>query len=458
MTEPGTSLKRSGYSSASAAVLTVIVFALACTARATWRRLDPGFIPESVVSAPTNPQRLIATTSWGATATSLDGGHTWLAGLPVLAGSGSVVFDGVDENTLYRTDWAGVWRSVDGGATWELRCGPILSFFMASLHNDSAAPSELFLTVDGDANYRSADGGATWARVSAFAGWVFTVPGCASLFTSSIDNTLRESIDGGRTWTVISSGLPRWNNFVGLAVDPVNPARRWTAFADSFFPGGIFETTDGGATWTPLANDLPSGSNLGGLVLDASRANVLFVTTWSPVVTSVYRSSDGGTTWRPDLRGIPGTDQGPAGFYRPQTAPLPYLRTSTGAWAVVRETRFYPLFPCRLVDTRTGGTPLSPSAPRRIPVTGVCGIPHDAVSVAANLTIVDATAAGGLAVSGEDPLPNKAGTVGMPFRAARVRATGIVPELGPEGDLWLATIEPFSGSVHVVVDVSGYFR
>jgi hypothetical protein len=55
--------------------------------------------------------------------------------------------------------------------------------------------------------------------------------------------------------------------------------------------------------------------------------------------------------------------------------------------------------PCRLLDTRGaagswGGPSLQPSASRDFTLGGLCGIPTDAIAVAANVTVTNATASG----------------------------------------------------------------
>jgi hypothetical protein len=72
-------------------------------------------------------------------------------------------------------------------------------------------------------------------------------------------------------------------------------------------------------------------------------------------------------------------------------------------WAVTTApppaTDFYPLEPCRVIDTRlpsgpSGGPALSANTTRTFPVAGRCGIPATATAVAVTVTATGATDSG----------------------------------------------------------------
>ena len=122
-------------------------------------------------------------------------------------------------------------------------------------------------------------------------------------------------------------------------------------------------------------------------------------------------------------------------------------------------TSFHPLVPCRVLDTRwadgpLGGPVLAAGQARPFVLAGACGVPADAVALAVNVTATEAQTAGALTVSSPDgPLP-PAGT--LYFRPGQTRANlafvllGFGPSLGVSNGS--------AGSVHAIVDVSGYFR
>jgi hypothetical protein len=120
---------------------------------------------------------------------------------------------------------------------------------------------------------------------------------------------------------------------------------------------------------------------------------------------------------------------------------------------------FYPLTPCRLVDTRGptgtfGGPALVAGAERVFPLAGRCGIPPTARAVAVNVAVVAPNGPGNLTVHpGGTALP-LASTIN--YRAGQTRANNALALLGVAGDLRVMCGQA-SGSVHFVLDVTGYF-
>ena len=121
---------------------------------------------------------------------------------------------------------------------------------------------------------------------------------------------------------------------------------------------------------------------------------------------------------------------------------------------------FYTLTPCRLVDTRNatgpfGGPALAAGETRSFALAqGACGVPADATAVAVNVTVTGQTAAGALTLfpgSGVAPV-----TTTISFAAGKTRANNAL--VGLAGGVLSVTARQASGSVHVIVDVSGYFR
>jgi len=121
---------------------------------------------------------------------------------------------------------------------------------------------------------------------------------------------------------------------------------------------------------------------------------------------------------------------------------------------------FYTVPPCRIVDTRLspgllGGPALAAGSTRTFVLAGQCGIPSTAVSVAANLTVTAPTADGHLTVYPDaTSLP---GTSLLNFRAGQIRANNAVLTLGASGGVTVLAALP-SGTVHLLVDVAGYFQ
>lgn len=87
---------------------------------------------------------------------------------------------------------------------------------------------------------------------------------------------------------------------------------------------------------------------------------------------------------------------------------------------------------------------------------GRCGIPNTARAVAANVTAVTPTATGFLSIYPGDEPPNDTSTVA--FRPGTTRATSAI--LYPSKDEWgfMRIFNQSPGTVHYIVDVSGYFE
>ena len=119
---------------------------------------------------------------------------------------------------------------------------------------------------------------------------------------------------------------------------------------------------------------------------------------------------------------------------------------------------FYTLSPCRVIDTRSSSALAGGAGPMLVDVFGAgCGIPAGARAIAANVTVVGPTGIGHLTLSpGNYPEP-QVSTIN--FAPGQVRANHAVLPLATDGTGRLAAraVVPPGGSVHFILDVSGYF-
>jgi hypothetical protein len=128
--------------------------------------------------------------------------------------------------------------------------------------------------------------------------------------------------------------------------------------------------------------------------------------------------------------------------------------TTTGAL-------FYPLTPCRVLDTRNatgplGGPVLAAGATRSFTVVSTCAIPSNAKTLSVNVTITGPTANGELRVfSGNGTLPS---TSSISFRAGQTRANNAHVLLATDGTGSFKVQNNSTGTVHFLVDVNGYYR
>ena len=134
--------------------------------------------------------------------------------------------------------------------------------------------------------------------------------------------------------------------------------------------------------------------------------------------------------------------------------------TVTGPDATFETTctggRFFPLAPCRVLDTRND-TAMTDGVPREVAFHGACGVPAAARALAANVTVTQPTLPGHVSVYPADAAST--GTSVVHFVAGKTRASNVIIKLSDDGTgrARLEATIPGAGSVHVIVDVSGYF-
>ena len=143
------------------------------------------------------------------------------------------------------------------------------------------------------------------------------------------------------------------------------------------------------------------------------------------------------------------------GDSRPRGAAPDVGADETGA---PRALRFHGLAPCRVIDTRSaslgGPAPLAAGVSRPFQVGGACGVPAGVPVVSANVTATQATAAGNVVVHAfGTTVPI---TPQVSFAAGRTRANNTLLALDGSGAV-SAQAGMASGTVHLIVDVNGYF-
>lgn len=123
---------------------------------------------------------------------------------------------------------------------------------------------------------------------------------------------------------------------------------------------------------------------------------------------------------------------------------------------------FFTLTPCRLLDTRDpngpyGGPVLLAGQLRTFSAAGRCGIPSTAAAFSINVTAVSPTAGGYLSLMPADQLQANIGT--LSFSAGQSRANSALLMLSDTPERSFAVFAGIpSGTVHVIVDVNGYFE
>ncbi len=121
---------------------------------------------------------------------------------------------------------------------------------------------------------------------------------------------------------------------------------------------------------------------------------------------------------------------------------------------------YFTLAPCRVVDTRggapIGGPALQGQQTRTLAVVGHCGIPSTAKAVSINLAVTQPTAAGNVRLF---PAGQTVPTVSsINYAAGQTRANNAIIRLNASGAMAAFVGQPAGTTVHLIIDVNGYFE
>ncbi len=145
---------------------------------------------------------------------------------------------------------------------------------------------------------------------------------------------------------------------------------------------------------------------------------------------------------------------------RPRGAAPDVGADETGPVVPPVATRYHTVTPCRRVDTRSaslgGPLPLAAGSLTRFALAGgPCAVPVTARAVSLNLTVTAATSVGHLRIfpaGGAEPLASA-----LNYAAGLTRANNAIVGLGGAGEI-AVRVGQAAGTVHVIVDVNGYFE
>ncbi len=276
--------------------------------------------------------------------------------------------------------------------------------------------------------------------------------------------------DGEELWA--TDGTPAGTRRVrDVRPGPRGAEPRWlTAAGDRLFfaaddgvHGRELWVSDGTEAGTVLAADLLPGSE-SGLPRDLTAVGGTMIFSATDGVHGVEPWAGDGT-WARRLADIaPGAlPSSPAGFF--PLGPLVYFAATDAVagfelWALPKTALagpldFYTVPLCRLADTRPAAA-LTHGVRRTITASGTCGIPPEARALVVNLTVVAPTGPGDLvAWPAGSPLPE---TTNLTFTTGALRSAYGLVELSEDGAIDLQSRSTTAGQVHVVVDVTGYYR
>jgi uncharacterized protein (TIGR03437 family) len=318
---------------------------------ATWKQVlvtspDPVLqgVPtiRALVVDPQNPSNVYASALYASAPAflkSTDAGQTWSSisqpTVSFASGPGSLAIDPVHTNVIYsKTLGSGqttakIIRSMDGGLTWTMltlakptspagnSVGGVTVSGVSTDPNNSgvvyaAGPDFIFSAGKGYL-LKSTDFGTTWsvlADLQDFGGDIYVDPNnsqtmyasnTGQMNTTTCPSTanggkcgLFKSIDGGKSWTELSSPT----GLVGTLGFDTSPGTLYAgaSYRDSTTTqvNVIFKSADAGATWTQVKDGFFLTAPL--VRTDRSAASTVYAVP-STSGSAIYKSTDGGSNW-----------------------------------------------------------------------------------------------------------------------------------------------------------------
>jgi hypothetical protein len=228
------------------------------------------------------------------------------------------------------------------------------------------------------------------------------------------------------------------------------------------YDGGTLEISLDGTSWSVLPDSAFTAGGFNGTAVSGYSNPISGLRAWcggsigAMTQVTANLSSYAGQTAR--LRWREGDDSIVAGtgWYVDSVTLSPVLAPTVCSSLPPVPLDFYTAAPCRLVDTRVSGPALQPSGQRDFVLTGVCGVPATAKALAVNLTVTQPAGTGHLTLFPSDGVAPLVSSIN--FRPGVTRANNAIVTLAADGTGRITVLNASTGTVHLLVDVSGYFE
>ncbi len=221
----------------------------------------------------------------------------------------SIACHPTDPATAYiATASGGIWKTTNTGGTWSPMTDAQPNLNHGAVEVDSAFPQTVYAGTgeyttgsSGNGLMRSLDGGQSWTLLTSSAmlgsrcSGIVVVPGASASAPAAIHWTgpsgYKRSVTAAASWATPLAG-----DCSSLAVDRTNPLRVFVAKAGV----GIYRSVNGGMTFGLLSGGLPAtGFSRIVIAIGRSDPQVLYAAfvNSSGGLAGFYRTADGGTTW-----------------------------------------------------------------------------------------------------------------------------------------------------------------
>ncbi|HEX8186054.1 MAG TPA: hypothetical protein VF747_14925, partial [Blastocatellia bacterium] len=305
--------------------------------RLEWRSIGPanmGGRGSDVEGVPGNPNIVYAATGSGGLWKTTNGGMTWkpvferqgtisIGDIALEPNNPDVIWVGTGESNVRNSVsfGDGVYKSNDGGRTWQhmgLRDSNTISRIVVHPSNPDivyvAAVGHAFGPSEERGVFMTTDGGKTWQKTlyidsSHGASDIEIDPSNPNILYAGIWNFERKpwtfrsgdekgglfrSIDGGRTWNKVTSGLPKLIGRVGVRTAPSNPNVVYAIIEAK--EGTLYRSEDKGETFQQVSKDqriVGRGFYYTRISVDPTNENRVFA-----IASPLFLSIDGGRTFR----------------------------------------------------------------------------------------------------------------------------------------------------------------
>jgi len=239
-----------------------------------------------------------------------DQGETWVKFADTLDWQGyfsegsqlteSLVFNPMNENTVYAATWCSegtftdagfVWRSIDGGDTFQLLESPVHRSRITKVYSPPDNP-DLLYAAGHTTLWKSESSGQDWEFLKTGAYKCFGFyPGNSDVIYHGMDFNFYRSLDGGHNWEeTMDDGAVGIVEYIA-----VHPSDSLCLFviARPLYSPEVYRSLDGGVTWDEIATLTPADP-VPYLSFAGEGSDAVFIRTGT---TEVYKSEDRGTTW-----------------------------------------------------------------------------------------------------------------------------------------------------------------
>lgn len=222
-----------------------------------------------------------------------DGGKTWVKqDSGVRTRLWAVVFADANHGWVLGAHGA-LLRTVNGGQTWTMQAVGFNDGYDYG-HRLDVIDAQTALVSSNHKVRRTTDGGATWTE-HAFA---LGEAGPDGTLWSFAGNTLKKSVDGGATATVVPSGASGYSNQFQLVDKDVLAISDFSSNYDYTLQRYVYKlliwrSLNGGASWESYEAQGLAGMNSYGSKVDFIDANKAYLVSNG----QIYRSVDGGRNW-----------------------------------------------------------------------------------------------------------------------------------------------------------------